>query len=469
LTCIKGKKPRIDKFGSNILLRFLSNTVFTKILTAAGALALVLGVAGSSLPMGGVPESTAPASIPFQTSVLADCLDDVSPATIVDYRAKAERVIRSCSEAIQSHTLSMADLAGARLNRATARTVLGDGILAAGDYLEALRHYQAAIDPMNPDALQLYRMGAASEGLGDSNSALRQYDQAIKVDPKLALAYYGRGILLATRERAYRRAIADFDKVLRLEPTNVSAFIRRGEAYSQIGDFGHALADLNRALDLDAANPAAYVARGLINGRHGDSSKALQDFDVALQLNSREASALRNRGALYAKLGQHDRAIRDFDTVVAIAPNDPIAFFDRGYALFGKKQYELAVVDYSTAISLDPVLGPAYLNRCLVLTIQGRELVKALADCDQALKLMPVSVAARQTRGFIYLKLGDPAIASVEYEAALQIDPNSALALYGLGLAKLRLGREEEGKVDQAAAKTLVPSIKGEFSDYGVE
>jgi tetratricopeptide (TPR) repeat protein len=226
--------------------------------------------------------------------------------TVRDYRAQAERVVRACSGAIQSRTLSKADLAQARLNRAAARAALGDSILASGDYLEALRHYQAAIDPMNPDALQLYRMGAASEGLGDTTSALRHYGEAIRADPSLALAYYGRGILLATRERAYRRAISDFDKVLALEPTNVSVFIRRGEAYSQIGDFGHALGDLNHALDLDPANPSAYVARGLANERRGNSAAALQDFAAALLLNPHDAGALRNRGALYTRLGRHD-------------------------------------------------------------------------------------------------------------------------------------------------------------------
>jgi len=32
-----------------------------------------------------------------------------------------------------------------------ARTAQGDALLAAGDYLEALRHYDSAIDPNNPD------------------------------------------------------------------------------------------------------------------------------------------------------------------------------------------------------------------------------------------------------------------------------------------------------------------------------
>jgi hypothetical protein len=55
----------------------------------------------------------------------------------------------------------------------------------------------------------------------------------------------------------------------------------------------------------------------------------------------------------------------------------------------------------------------------------------ALADCDQALMLLPLSIAARETRGFIFLNLGDPAIAITEYEAALQMDANRPLALYG--------------------------------------
>jgi tetratricopeptide (TPR) repeat protein len=443
------------------------------VLSRVSIVIAILGLSSSSplssFAMGSVPKNVPAPAAQALPNALTRCLDGVSPAGGRESRENAERVVRACSDAIQSRTLSKADLAEARLNRAAARTALGDSILAAGDYLEAQRHYQAAIDPMNPDALQLYRMGAASEGLGDATSALRRYDEAIKIDPKLALAYYGRGILLATRERAYRRAIEDFDKALMLEPADVRAYIRRGEAYSQIGDFGHALADLNRALELDPAHPAAYVARGLIHERRGSSSMALRDFDVALQLNPYDASALRNRGAVYAKLGQQDHAIRDFDAVVAVSPNDPIAFFDRGYALFGKRKYELAVTDYTTAISLDPTLGPAYLNRCLILTILGRELIKALADCDQALKLLPASIDARETRGFIFLKLGDPAIAVAEYEAALQIDPNRALALYGLGLAKRRLGREAEGKTDQAAALALHPAIRDEFSIYGVE
>jgi tetratricopeptide (TPR) repeat protein len=445
--------------------------MFRKSMIATTA-ACAVGIGSVALAMGSIPKQKAAPSPPAaetRTDYLADCLDGGSPIIVLENRAKAEKVVRACAGAIQSRTLTPTELAQARLNRGAARTALGDQILASGDYLEALRHYEGAINPLNPDALGLFRAGAALDGIGKADAALGRYSEAIKADPKLTLAYYARGVLLATRERAYARAIGDFDKVLVLEPANDGALVRRGEAYSQLGDFGHALADLNHAIELDPANPAAYVARGLANDRRGQTAKALEDFGAALRLNPHDIGALRNRGALRARLGQSDLAVGDFNAVIVLQPNDPIAFFNRGYAYFGKQQYDLAAIDYTTSIYFDPALGPAYLNRCLTRTVQGKDLVKALADCDHALKLMPLSIAARETRGFIYLKLGDAAIAIAEYEAALRMDANRPLALYGMGLAKIRVGRKAEGEADRAAALVLNPAITREFSIYGVE
>jgi tetratricopeptide (TPR) repeat protein len=432
------------------------------VLAALGGALLAAAAAAQPKP----PQAT---SADAGAVALKECLSDASPATILESRQLAEKTIRDCSAALQSRSLTPAEVAQARLYRGAARTALGDALLATGDYLEALRHYDSAIDPANPKAIDLYRAAAALEGVGQADAALGKYNEAIKADPKLALAYYGRGILLATRGRGYARAIADFDRVLALDPANSRALVHRGEAYSQVGDFGHALADLNRAIQLDARDPGALVARGLVQQRRGAYDLALADFDAALKINPRDQQALRNRGALYSVAGRQDEAIADFDSVIRMNRNDPHVFFNRGYAHFGKHEYELAVMDYSTALYLDPSLGAAYLNRCLTRTIQGKELVMALADCDQALKLLPLSIAARETRGFIYLKLGDPAIAIAEYEAALQMDANRPLALYGLGLAKIRMGRKDDGEANQAAALALAPDIARQFSVYGVE
>ena len=382
--------------------------------------------------------------------------------------ANAAEQVAACSAAIQSHALTPSQVAFARLQRGAARIVLGDKVMAGDDYIDALRRYDSAIDPGNPEALALYRRGASLEALGQSDRALADYNEAIRTDPGEAMAYFARGILLATRKRAYVRAIADFDKVLALQPKNVEALIRRGDAYGQLGEFGRALADINTAIALAPGRSQAHVFRGLIHSRMGQEEIALGDYNAALERDSRDVDALVNRAAIHARRGEQERALRDLDAALAVKSDSPLALYNRGYVQFSRKQYDAAIADYSAAIDLDPAMGPAYNNRCLVRAVAGRDLVRALSDCDTAQKLMPTNLEVRETRGFIYLKLGDPAIAIREYDAALQADPNRALALYGRGLARLRNGQTKAGEADQAAAHMLDPSIESQFSVYGL-
>ena len=383
-------------------------------------------------------------------------------------RANAEQRVVDCSAALQSGRLAAGEVALVRINRGAARMAMGDKIQATGDYQEALKHYDGAIDPKNPDALALYRRGAAHDALGQTDRALSDYDAAIRLDPTHPAAFFDRGILLATRKRAYGRAIADFDRALELVPNNIDALLHRGDAYGQMGDFGRSLADLDRAVELAPDNAQAYVSRGLANSRRGENKLAVPDYSTALKIDPRNVDALVNRAAVYATNGQQDLAIHDLDAAIAIRSDNPIAYYNRGYAEFAKRQYDLAIADYDDALRLDPNMGLAYNNRCLTRAIAGQDLVAALTDCDLALKAMPSNPDVRDTRGFIYLKLGDPAIAIVEYNAGLDVDPNHALALYGRGMAQIKMGHTKEGEADQAAARALNPSVERQFSIYGL-
>lgn len=81
---------------------------------------------------------------------------------------------------------------------------------------------------------------------------------------------------------------------------------------------------------------------------------------------------------------------------------------------------------------------------------------------------MPTDLNAWETRGLIYLKLGDPVIAIREYDAALQVDPNRPLAFCGRGLAKASMGHAKQGGADRVAAGVPDPSIESQFSSYGL-
>jgi tetratricopeptide (TPR) repeat protein len=101
--------------------------------------------------------------------------------------------------------------------------------------------------------------------------------------------------------------------------------------------------------------------------------------------------------------------------------------------------------------------------------VVGQDLPEALSDCDEALKLQPDNVQTRETRGFIFLKLGEKDIALREYDTALRSDPDRPLALYGRGLARVGKGDVKNGEADKAAARALMPGVDRQFATYGVK
>jgi tetratricopeptide (TPR) repeat protein len=389
-------------------------------------------------------------------------------SSCADSSVPAQERVAFCSKALQSHMLGPDEVALARVSRGTARVELGEKVMATVDYQEALRHYDNIIDPRSSNALALYRRGVAHDGTGQTDKALNDYDAAIRLAPDDARAYFERAVLLAGRKRAYDRAIADFSRAVELDPRDVRTLLRRGDAYGQMAQFALALADFDRAIALAPNFAPSYVARGVVNARRKAYDLALPDFATALRLQPRNAAALKNRAAVLADQRNWDAALSDLDAAVAISPADPIALYNRGYVYLSTDRYPLAIRDFSAAINLEPDMGVAYNNRCLARTLEGKDLVAAIADCDNALKFNPTNIDGRITRGFIYLKLGDPAIAVREFSAALDVDPNRALALYGRGAARIRMGHRKEGETDIAAARAIDPGVEAQYARHGV-
>jgi tetratricopeptide (TPR) repeat protein len=64
---------------------------------------------------------------------------------------------------------------------------------------------------------------------GDLDSAIADYDQAIALDPKDAIAYNGRGNVYYDR-KDYDGAIADYVQAIMLDPKLALAYNGRGNA-----------------------------------------------------------------------------------------------------------------------------------------------------------------------------------------------------------------------------------------------
>ena len=143
------------------------------------------------------------------------------------------------------------------------------------------------------------------------NLAVESYDEAVRLDPKYAVAYNNRGI--SYRELGdHRRAIEDYDQALRLDPKDAVAYKNRGISYTNLGNHRRAIEDYDEAVRLDPKDAVAYTNRGFAYSDLGEQRRALEDYDEAVRLDPKDAIAYNNRGNSYKELGNHPQADSDF-------------------------------------------------------------------------------------------------------------------------------------------------------------
>src|SRR4029077_7632168 len=91
------------------------------------------------------------------------------------------------------------------------------------------------------------------------------------------------------------RAIADFTEAIRLDPSYAIAYSNRGSDYSRKGKNDRAIADCTEAIRLDPKFAEAYVCRGLAYEKFADFCRARADFSTALGSTQKGPSGARDK------------------------------------------------------------------------------------------------------------------------------------------------------------------------------
>jgi tetratricopeptide (TPR) repeat protein len=276
-------------------------------------------------------------------------------------------------------------------------------------------------------------------------------------------------------------------------PTDADGFKRRGMAYASMREFDLALADLTRACDLAPGDAEDHYDRGVIYAEDGQLKSALQDYDTAITLQPDDIDAHLARAELLeshpdaAPQGAAAEVKSDVDAVSRLAP--PAAILRLTLSdLYGKLGDYPAAIDQidqwlrQHPLENDQAIGLS--NRCWLRATANLDLHGALQDCNRALDLRPYASAnveslireslapedpdVLDSRGLVYLRLGNLTDAVRDYDSALHINSNIPTALYGRGLAELRLGEKEQGQSDLTAAEKLDSGIAKRFAGMGL-
>ncbi len=271
----------------------------------------------------------------------------------------AVTAIAACTRAIQSGDYNGRDLSTLYNQRGYSWSWTGfaDRVdRAFQDYTKAID-----IDPKSVDAL-----------LNRSNiyNKRHDYDRAI-ADANRAfeggLSDYGKRVGHRERGYAYQakgdsdRAIADYTESIRLDASNERAFAARGYVYQIKGDLDRAIADFDQAIALDPRYALAYYNRAHAYKAKGDLDRAIADFSQAIALYPKYRDAYFNRADAYRTKGDFDRAIADYDQTIALDPNDRGVYGCRAFAYLSKGDLRRSIADFYRAQAIAWLAAIAFL------------------------------------------------------------------------------------------------------------
>ena len=161
------------------------------------------------------------------------------------------------------------------------------------------------------------------------DQAIDHYTDQIRANPRASL-FNSRGLIWSARKE-YDIAIADYNEAIRLDPNYASAYYNRGNDWGHKMEYDIAIADYNEAIRLDPNYASAYYNRGVVWGYKKEYDKIISDYTEAIRLDSKDALAYNGRGNAWQDKKEYDKAISDYNEAIRLDPKDASAYNGRAW------------------------------------------------------------------------------------------------------------------------------------------
>jgi tetratricopeptide (TPR) repeat protein len=214
------------------------------------------------------------------------------------------------------------------------------------------------------DVRQLFREAEAFYNHGNYEGAIALWNAILATDisaVEAASATMNRGNAYAAKGDL-DNALRDYNQAVALDPGNAEVYVNRALTLSRRGDVEGAMKDYNLAVTLNPRQWQAYFNRAAELRKHSRSREALDDLNEVIKLNPRFAGAYVNRANIYIGEGRLSEAIHDCTTALKFDPNSAEAHLLRGNLSWRNRNYAQALSDLQAAVRLNPKKLDAALN-----------------------------------------------------------------------------------------------------------
>jgi cytochrome c-type biogenesis protein CcmH/NrfG len=152
----------------------------------------------------------------------------------------------------------------------------------------------------------------------------------------------------------YSDAVDSLNKVLQIEPNNVTVQFLKGSSLYEQEKYSDAVDSLNKVLQIEPNNVTAQYLKGSSLYKEAKYSDAVNSFDTVINIDTNNTDALLYKGLSLYNLEKYNDAISEFNRVRLVQPTNINALFYKGLSLYNLERYNEAVAYYDRILEIDP-------------------------------------------------------------------------------------------------------------------
>lgn len=343
-------------------------------------------------------------------------------------------------------------LAGAQ----TAESLYNEGVQLKKEQKikEAIVKFKAALQ-LNPDYTHaLYESAWCYNDIKEYDNALTNLNKAAITWTHTPKLFYERAYAYQMKEQ-YKEALDDYFKVRELNPdyTNINKKIgdiyyfeqkysnailyyekqeqvstatvlnadylywyRRGYTYNALKQYEKAIISLQKSVQLKNDYLSTYLELGFAYNKLKKTDEAITQFQQAVNLNPNDHVAYNGIAEVYRdNIKDCDKAIEWYNKTLKVKANERKANYGIGYCLNNKGNYTEAKFFLKAAIATEPTYTAAYsdLGYSEYMTGNNNE---AIIQLNKALELNPQSANALYYKALVLIAQKDKQAATGVYE-----------------------------------------------------
>lgn len=255
----------------------------------------------------------------------------------------------------------------------------------------------------------------------------------------------------------YRRAVSDFQEVLRLDATYSQAALYLARAYRDLKDYDNATKAFKQTLDTDPDYIEARATYGAMLFDTGNEDESIRQLDQVIQRDKNHAMSWYVLAQAYRLKERFDDSIEAARNAIRLTPNNAEAHFYVAEGLRMKKQFSQAIPEYQTYLRL------SYFDSSTMQKFLGYHVLGYTLGIGKKKRAANTDVW-RELRSLAYFALCNCELELNHYDNAiaycqksLSFDKEDPFTHYALGWSYLR-------QADTSGDVSLLPAARKHFN-----